>query len=137
MDGWSRVIAAVVDRRAELGWTQKELATAAKVSERTIQNLEAGSRPQARNRSRIEAALGWDNGAMRRIEEEKVADRSPPPPPRLSDATRQAMHEELGPELAARLIAEADHASSGRTSPAAGEGDHPQGSGGRSRRSAG
>ena len=76
MDGWGRVVAAVVDRRAELGWTQKGLAAQAKVSERTVQNLEAGARPQARNRHKIEQALGWPSGEMRRIEEGR--DRSPP-----------------------------------------------------------
>lgn len=57
--------------------TQKDLAAAAGVAERTIQSLEAGSRPQARNRSKIERALGWPNGEMRRIE---FDDGSRPPP---------------------------------------------------------
>lgn len=61
------------------------------------------------------------------------ADRSPPP--RLSDATRQMMREELGDELAAQLIAQADHMASGRA-PAAG-GGRPSGPARTDRRSAG
>lgn len=134
MDGWGRVITAVVDRRAELGWTQKELAGAAGVSERTVQNLEGGVRPQARNRHKIERALGWPNGEMRRIE--AAEEPPPPPPPRLSEETKALMREELGPELAAQLIAHAEHLASGRLPPAARGGPAGE-SGSTARRSAG
>ena len=67
MNDWDRVIAAVVARRSELGLTQKELALKAEVAERTIQNLEAGKRPQPLIRGKIEKALGWPAGEMLRI----------------------------------------------------------------------
>lgn len=69
MDGWDRVAAAVEDRRSALDWTQRRLAEEAGVAERTVQNLEAGKRPQARIRGRIERALGWEPGELRRIAE--------------------------------------------------------------------
>ena len=67
MNGWDRVIAATVARRAELGLTQKELALEAGVAERTIQNLEGGKRPQPLKRGMIEKALGWAPGEMDRM----------------------------------------------------------------------
>jgi hypothetical protein len=39
------------------------------VSERTVQNLEAGKVPQPLIRARIEKALGWKPGEFRRIAE--------------------------------------------------------------------
>jgi transcriptional regulator with XRE-family HTH domain len=96
MDGWGHVIAAVVDRRAELGWTQKDLAAEAGVSERTIQNLEAGTRPQAKTRHRIERALGWGNGEMRRIEADAQPQR-PLVPPDVLAALERAYRDD--PEL--------------------------------------
>lgn len=71
MNGWDRVIAAVIDRRSELGWTQRRLAEEAGVAERTIQNLEAGKRPQPLIRTKIEKALGWKSGEFRRIAEKE------------------------------------------------------------------
>lgn len=70
MDGWGRVIAAVIDRRAELGWTQERLATEAGIGVRTVRNLESGRtrRIQAVVRVKIERALGWESGEFRRIE---------------------------------------------------------------------
>jgi len=106
--------------------SQQELAEAVGASLRAVGDWE-NDRRKPRNRT----------GALEEILGVSLDEDTGPPPPRLSDATRQAMREELGPELAARLIAEADHASSGRTSVAGGEGDRPLGSGGRSRRSAG
>jgi len=70
MEDWGRVSGAVIDRRAELGLTQKGLAVRAGVSERTIQNLEAGRRPQPLIRGKIEKALGWEPGEFRRIAEQ-------------------------------------------------------------------
>lgn len=82
MDGWGRVSGAVIDRRSELGWTQKRLADEAGVAERTIQNLEAGKRPQPLIRTRIEKALGWEPGEFRRIAE-REAERRPQIPKSL------------------------------------------------------
>jgi transcriptional regulator with XRE-family HTH domain len=96
MDGWGHVIAAVVDRRAELGWTQKDLAAEAGVSERTIQNLEGGTRPQARTRHKIEHALGWASGEMRRIETEAPEPRGPLVPPEVVTAIEHAYRDDPG-----------------------------------------
>jgi DNA-binding XRE family transcriptional regulator len=70
MDDWSRVSGAVIDRRSELGLTQTDLARAAGVGMRTIQNLEAGKRLQPIIRTKIERALGWEPGEFRRIAEQ-------------------------------------------------------------------
>lgn len=67
MNGWARVPSAVIVKRSELGLTQRELAVKAGVAERTIQNLEAGKRPQPLIRGKIERALGWPSGEMDRI----------------------------------------------------------------------
>lgn len=87
MNGWDRVTAAVIDRRSELGWTQKRLASEAGVGERTIQNLEAGKVPQPLIRAKIETALGWKAGEFRRI-----AERTEEPdivPPGLREHVRE------------------------------------------------
>lgn len=83
MNNWDRVIAAVVIRRSELGLTQKELAARAGVAERTVQNLEAGTRPQPLIRGKIEQALGWPVGEMDRIASKQ--DAEPEPKPELDD----------------------------------------------------
>jgi transcriptional regulator with XRE-family HTH domain len=70
MEDWGRVSGAVIDRRAELGLTQKGLALKAGVSERTVQNLEGGRRPQPLIRGKLEKALGWEPGEFRRIAEQ-------------------------------------------------------------------
>ena len=129
MNGWDRVIAAVIDRRAELGWTQKQLAAEAGVGERTIQNLESGKKPLPVIRARIERALGWEPGEFRRIE--AAGEKRPA----LSPELQERMRDEVGDEMAARLIAHAEHLASGRTSSA--EGGPPRESGSTGRRSAG
>jgi transcriptional regulator with XRE-family HTH domain len=79
VNGWDRVTVAVIDRRSELGWTQKRLAAESGVAERTIQNLEAGKVPQPLVRAKIETALGWAPGEFRRIaEREEEPDIMPP-----------------------------------------------------------
>lgn len=114
MDGWGRVAAAVVDRRAELGWTQKDLAAEAGVSERTVQGLEAGRVPQARNRSKIERALGWENGEMRRIEEDPAHGK-----PRSATPERllAVIYDELPPDRARRVAAVVEAELAGRPAP--------------------
>jgi transcriptional regulator with XRE-family HTH domain len=77
VNGWDRVIAAAIARRSELGLTQKELAVKAGVAERTVQNLEAGKRPQPLIRGKIERALGWPSGEMERVA--AGTDRGPEP----------------------------------------------------------
>lgn len=91
--------------------TQQDLSTAAKVDLKTVNSFEArNSWPIARSRGRIEKALGWEPGALQRIAEEEPDE----PTPRLSETARRMVREELGDELAARVIAHADHLSSGR-----------------------
>lgn len=91
MNGWDRVIAAVIDRRSEFGWTQKRLASEAGVAERTIQNLEGGKRPQPLIRGKIERALGWPQGEMRRIEKED-GQQQPLVPRDVLDAIEASVH---------------------------------------------
>lgn len=99
MDNWGRVVAAVIDRRASMGWTQERLAKEAGVGLRTIQNLEAGKRPWPVNRSKIEVALGWENGEFRRIEEDGYE------APVLRPETIRQLEEDLGKEEAATVVA--------------------------------
>ena len=94
MTGWDRVTAAVVDRRSELGWTQKRLADEAGVAERTIQNLEAGKVPQPLKRAQIEKALGWKPGEFRRIAERDEE------PDIVPAGLREAVREILPPDRA-------------------------------------
>ena len=92
---------AVIDRRSELGWTQKRLAAESGVAERTIQNLEAGKVPQPLVRAKIETALGWAPGEFRRI-----AERREEPdivPPGLREHVREIFGE--GSERAERVEA--------------------------------
>lgn len=90
MNDWDRVIAAVVIRRSELGLTQRELAAKAGVAERTVQNLEAGTRPQPLIRGKIERALGWPTGEMGRIAS-------------MAAPATDVLAEEFGEDNAARL----------------------------------
>jgi transcriptional regulator with XRE-family HTH domain len=65
-----RVARYVAARRGALGLSQEELATKAAVDTKTIYNLESGERwPQAKTRSKIEAALGWLDADMVHIAE--------------------------------------------------------------------
>lgn len=125
-----RAARAVEARRGELGLTQQQLATMAGVDVKTVGSLESRGRwPIARTRAAIERAMGWPPGEMARIADEE------PAPPALSEATQRLMREELGDEIASRLIAHAEHLASGQT-PAAGDGP-ARGSAARDRRSAG
>lgn len=93
MDGKRRAGAAVADRRGELGMTQKQLADESGVAERTIGSLERGIRwPNARNRARIDTALGWPAGELHRIatrEDERPRHRP------VSDELRRLIVEHL------------------------------------------
>lgn len=61
----ARAARYVTTRRGELGLTQQQLAILAEVDIKTIYNLESGERwPQARNRVKIEAALGLPAGTL-------------------------------------------------------------------------
>jgi DNA-binding XRE family transcriptional regulator len=95
VNGWDRVTAAVIDRRSELGWTQKRLAAEAGVAERTVQNLEAGRVPQPLIRAKIEMALGWPPGEFRRIAEREEE------PDIVPAGLRERVREILPPERAA------------------------------------
>jgi DNA-binding XRE family transcriptional regulator len=59
--------ATVTARRAELGLTQKELAEAADIAERTVQNVEAGRVPSSLILAAIARALGLDTAKLWRI----------------------------------------------------------------------
>lgn len=100
VNDWGRVIAAVIARRSELGLTQRELAAKAAVAERTVQNLEAGKRPQPLIRGKIERALGWQAGEMARI-----AAAKPPEQPAISAKLLAQIRAELpDPEDQQRVI---------------------------------
>ena len=64
--GARTLAAVVVDRRSDLGMTQAELALKAGVGERTIQNVEAGKRPQPLTLAAIARALGMETAELRR-----------------------------------------------------------------------
>jgi len=63
----------VVDRRSDLGLTQAELAIKAGVVERTVQNIEAGKRPQPLTLAAIARALGMETAELRRIADSETA----------------------------------------------------------------
>ena len=106
---------------------QRELADALGVSVKTVDNWENDRTSTRSSIGALEEVLEVNLSA------DEEADRSPPP--RLSEATRELMREELGDELAARLIAHADHLASGRDGGA--KDDPPSGSSRTGRRSAG
>jgi DNA-binding XRE family transcriptional regulator len=120
VNGWDRVTAAVIDRRSELGWTQKRLASEAGVGERTIQNLEAGKVPQPLIRAKIETALGWKAGEFRRIAERKEE------PDIVPAGLREHVREILPPDRAAVVEAAIEAALRGET-PARGPGGRREG----------
>jgi transcriptional regulator with XRE-family HTH domain len=63
-----RVAERVRARRGELDLTQQALAQVAGVDVATISSLERAERwPWAKNRARIESALGWEPGALTEI----------------------------------------------------------------------
>lgn len=114
-DHWGRVIAAVIARRSELGLTQRELAAKAAVAERTVQNLEAGKRPQPLIRGKIERALDWRPGEMARI-----AAGEPPEQPTISPALLAAIRKELpDPEDQRRVIETIERRLRGEPPPSA------------------
>jgi transcriptional regulator with XRE-family HTH domain len=100
VNGWDRVIAGVVVRRSELGLTQKGLALKAGVAERTVQNLEAGKRPQPLIRGKIEKALGWPPGEMDRI----ATAPDPAPEPSVPPDVLRVIRRNYPPERQAEVI---------------------------------
>jgi transcriptional regulator with XRE-family HTH domain len=116
------VAAAIRSRRNQLGLTQQDLASRAGVAVGTIATLESAERwPWARNRTSIEAALGWQAGSMTEISrggyplpvEETGAE-----PPRYLDPVDQHIADTpgLAPEDAEALIAIARRLRAARTS---------------------
>lgn len=85
--------------------TQQELADAADVDTKTIGSLERRGRwPIARNRARIEKALGWPPGEMERIASTEPDEPELPTPAELEDLRehmREVLGEEAGPFLEA------------------------------------
>jgi transcriptional regulator with XRE-family HTH domain len=100
VNDWGRVISAVIARRSDLGLTQRELAAKAAVAERTVQNLEAGKRPQPLIRGKIERALGWEAGEMERIAARKP--EAPPQPPAISPSLLASIRKEFPDDPAAQ-----------------------------------
>lgn len=107
---WSRLAAAVKRRRKELGMTQIGLATAAGVSESTIQLLESGTPRGRMPRSlpAVERELGWAPGSATALlmggvatplpdaPQESDADEAPQEPaPRLADGMPVRVRHEL------------------------------------------
>ena len=72
--GGRTLAAVVVDRRSDLGLTQAEFALKAGVGERTIQNVEAGKRPQPLTLAAIARALGMETAELRRIADRQDAE---------------------------------------------------------------
>ena len=73
-----RAARQVIVRRGELGLSQPALAEAAGVDPKTIWNLESGERwPIAKNRTKIERALGWAEGDLARIAEGRYTAAEP------------------------------------------------------------
>lgn len=74
--GVRTLAAVVVDRRSDLGLTQAELAQNAGVAERTVQNIEAGRRPQPLILAAVARALGMETAELRRIADGEIAKAS-------------------------------------------------------------
>jgi transcriptional regulator with XRE-family HTH domain len=100
MDGRQRAARAATARRGALNMTQQELAGAAGVDPKTIWNLEKRDRwPIARNRSRIEKALGWPEGELERISSEDGDEK-----PLLSSGLLRDFQREVGEEDTAAVL---------------------------------
>lgn len=69
--GWRRLGRRIQAERARKGYpTARALADAAGLSDRTIENIETGNhpgRPRNTTLSKIEQALGWQEGSCERI----------------------------------------------------------------------
>lgn len=74
---WHRLADKIRKRRAELDLSQQALADAAKVSLRTIPNLEGGQPAKDRTLARIERALGWAPGSIDTILDVEGGEPSP------------------------------------------------------------
>jgi transcriptional regulator with XRE-family HTH domain len=115
VDDKQRAARAVEARLGALGMTQAQLADAAKVDAKTLGDLIRGRRwPIAKNRARIEEALGWPPGEIARI-----ASAPPEEAPRRAtpDGLLQAIYDELPPERAERVAAVVEAELSGRPVP--------------------
>src|SRR5215469_812372 len=78
-------------RRGELGLTQEQVAAAARVHTRTVQNLESHRWPNPATLARLERAVGWPNGELNRLS-------APPRPmvdPQLLDRVAELSDDEL------------------------------------------
>lgn len=76
--------------RSQRGWTQRELAAAAKVSRGSVQSLENGMRLDEKTEAKIEVALGWPVGRLDQYRSGASSDEraaSSAPPPRIDAAT--------------------------------------------------
>lgn len=100
--GQRAAVGAAVARRGELGLTQKELAAAAGVSERTIGMFEAGrSWPRADTLAQIERlGLNWPVGHLT----EYAARNSDQRPPDVDQDIAAILSSNLHPDVKLRLI---------------------------------
>lgn len=98
--------------RSERGWTQTELAKAAKVSRGSVQNLENGMRLDESTEAKIESALGKPAGWLDQLRASAASSSEDAPPPlidpdsaTLADLQREYVHfmSVLSPPDMARL----------------------------------
>lgn len=100
MDGRQQAARAVIARRGELGMTQQELADAAEIDIKTIGNLESRGRwPIAKNRARIEKALGWPQGELARLASQDGEEK-----PVMRPGLYRQLLKEVGEEDAAAVV---------------------------------
>jgi transcriptional regulator with XRE-family HTH domain len=128
---YSRVTEAIALR----GWSKAELSERAGVARSTIDGWQRNPRrPQAKSVNAVADTLGIGRAEALRLAG-IVGEPRQEPATRLSEETKRQMRDELGDEMAARLIAHAEHLAAGRT--AEPEGGRPRGSSGTDRRTAG
>lgn len=65
---------AVLARRCDLGFTQAQLAKQAGIAHRTVQNIEAGKRPQPIILAAVARALGMETGELRQFAVAELAE---------------------------------------------------------------
>jgi transcriptional regulator with XRE-family HTH domain len=110
---------AVIDRRAELGWTQRDLIARSHVSKNVIQALEGAEERSYRpvNKRAIEDALGWEYGSIDALLTQSGPARPKGQPSGIEQVSdldfSTASYAELG-AYADRLSAEAKDPSVGR-----------------------
>jgi len=128
---WYRRVTEAIALR---GWSKAELSDRAGVARSTIDGWQRNPRkPQAKSVNAIADVLGIDRAEALRLA--GIVGEPQEPAARLSEEIKRQMRDELGDELAAKLIAHAEHLARAGTS---GTGDdRPPGSAGKDQRKAG